>query len=133
MRRTLAIVIVFFSSCDVHDDRLQVVNMSGQEIALQTEKDTIPKYPNVNKSAYYLGERLLPGESVKLKYEGMRNGWSFFIKESVNKRLNLFVYDIDSLKKYRSIDTLTKRHLYTRYSFSEGELENKNWRVLIND
>lgn len=133
MKRALVISIIVFSSCDVHDERLKVVNLSRDEITLQTEKDTVPQYPSVNKSAHYLSEALSPVDTVMLKYEGMSNGWSFFISESVNKKLNMFVYNIDSLKKYGSIDTLASRNIYKRYSFSEKELEMTHWRVFIND
>jgi hypothetical protein len=120
-----------FISCDVHDDRLNVINLSAEKIALSTELDTIPEYPSVDKTEYYFRTTLRPQDSTKLLFEGRRMGWSFFISESVNNKLNLFVYNIDSLKKYQSIDTLIKNRLYTRYSFAEKDLDRSNWEIVI--
>lgn len=122
-----------FISCDVHDDRLNVINLSARRIALSTELDTVPEYPSVNKTAYYLGAGLDPLDSTRLLYEGERKGWSLFIDKSVNKKLNLIAYSVDSLNKYRSIDTLIRRHIYTLHTFSEKELEENSWRVFVND
>jgi hypothetical protein len=41
------------------------------------------------------------------------------------------VYSVDSLRKYQSIDTLIKKRLYYRYEFSEDELKDRNWVVVI--
>jgi len=60
-----------------------------------------------------------------------KKGWPFFIARSKNKKLNLIVFDIDSLKKYDSIDTLIKRNKYRRFEFSEEQLNSKNWEIVI--
>lgn len=118
-------------SCDVHDDRLKVMNHSIEEITLSTGLDTVPGYPSVNKSEYYLRTSLSPLDSRRLLKEGRSKAWSFFISESKNDKLNLFVYNIDTLRKYQSIDTLIKNRLYRRYSFTEKELEKSDWEIVI--
>lgn len=129
----ILLFIIVVTSCDVHDDRLKVLNLSDVNISLSTEKDTIPEYPSVDKTEYHLRSALYPEEEKKLLYEGQRKGWSFFIADSKNEKLNLFVYNIDSMGKYKSIDTLIRKQIYTRYSFTEQELDEMDWQVIIKD
>jgi len=129
----IIILSVFLVSCDYYDHRLWVKNVTNGSICLSTDLDTVPSLSSVNSTGYYLNNVLRPGDSTNLVKPGSTKGWSFFIDESSNDKLNLFVYNIDSLKKYQSIDTLIKNSIYTRYSFTEKELELVNWEVVIND
>ncbi len=134
MKTKLAILFsILISSCDVHDERLKVVNLLTAEITLSPQLDTVPQFPSINKTEYYLSDTLYPEDTARLIQEGMEDAWPFFISESVNDKLNLFVYNVDTLKKYQSIDTLIRRKLYTRYSRSKNELEKSDWIVIIND
>jgi hypothetical protein len=133
MRNLLLVILlsVLLISCDYYDHRLWVKNSTDGAICLSTHLDTVPSLSSVNPTGYYLNNAVMPGESENLVKPGSTKGWSFFISESANDKLNLFVYNIDSLKKYQSIDTLIKNRLYTRYSFTEKELEKTDWKVVI--
>ena len=59
--------------------------------------------------------------------------WPRFVRNSVNRKLHLFVYNVDSLKAYKNIDTLNARKIYKRLDYSEEELNKLNWIVVIKD
>ena len=96
---------VFLASCDYYDHRLWLENGTDKSISFSTDQDTIPQLPNVNPTEYHFTNAVSPGESENLVKPGSTEGWSYFIANSKNERLNLFVYDIDSLRKYQSIET----------------------------
>jgi hypothetical protein len=116
--------------CDYYDERLQVQNNTSHVIAVETFLDSIPTLPELNKTEYYLQNSINPNETERLIKMGSTKGWSFRIEKSNNKRLNLFVFHIDSLKMY-GVDSLISLGIYDRYMFSEKELDEKNWKVVI--
>ena len=122
---------VFLNSCDYNDHRLWIEKDTNQSISFSTDQDTIPQLSNVNPTEYHFTNAVSPGESENFVKPGSTKGWSYFIANSKNERLNLFVYDIDSLKKYQSIDTLIRRQIYTRHSFTEQELDKMDWKIVI--
>jgi hypothetical protein len=120
----------FVCSCDYYDHRLEIVNKGGSEIVVETYLDEMPDFPSVNKTEFYLSHGVAPDDSVTLTKVG-KNGWPFLIQRSKNKKLNLVIYSIDSLRKYQSIDTLIKKRIYKRSEFSEDELEKMGWSVKL--
>lgn len=125
-------IIVFLASCayDRGDKRLKIINQTKDEITLDWHSDRIPEYPSVNHTDVYIRNRVLIGDSLNLP-ESDAN-WPRFVQKSINKKLNLFVYNIDSLRKY-GIDTLNIRKMYRRVEYSEKDLDELNWRVVIRD
>lgn len=126
----MILLVLFLNGCDYYDRRLEIVNRSKNEIAVENYLDTVPNFPSLGKTEFYLEHRILLGGSAKLTAIG-KNGWPFSIIKSKNKKLNLVVYNVDSLRKYQSIDTLIKKQIYTRYEFSEDEMKDKKWKVVI--
>ena len=116
--------------CDYYDGRLEVQNRTSHIITVETFLDSIPTLSELNKTEFYLRNKIEPDEINRLVEVGSTKGWSFRIKKSNNNRLNLFVFQVDSLKIY-GIDSLVSLGIYDRYIFSETELENKNWKVVI--
>ncbi|MBL3656702.1 hypothetical protein [Fulvivirga sediminis] len=121
------------TSCDYYDTRLWIKNSTDHEISYSTGLDITPNLSEVNVTDYHFNNAIPPGGSENLVKPGSTKGWSFFIADSKNQKLNLFVYSIDSLRKYQSVDTLIKKHIYTKHSFTEKELENMDWEVIIKD
>lgn len=129
----IAIIILFLvllNACDYYDNRLRVINHTNGDITVETYSDTVPEFPSINKTAFYLSKIAAPEDTLNITEIGT-NGWPFAIARSKNKRLNLIVYSVDSLRKYQSIDTLINRHIYDRYEFSENELNDKNWTIIL--
>lgn len=131
--KVLCCLLVFsflLLGCDYYDKRLEVQNNTSHEIAVETFLDSIPTLYELNRTEYYLQNSINPNETERLIQMGSTKGWIFRIEKSNNNRLNLFVFQIDSLKKY-GIDSLIAMGIYDRYMFSETELDKKNWKVVI--
>jgi len=131
MKKIIILLVFFLNGCDYYDHRLEIINKSENEIVVENYLDTVPNFPSLGKTEFYLDHRIIQGDSAKLTAIG-KKGWPFNIIKSKNKKLNLVVYNIDSLRKYQSIDTLIRRQIYTRYEFSEDEMKDKDWKVVIN-
>jgi hypothetical protein len=133
MRNILILLLsssVIIQSCDFSDRRLKIVNKTGKPIALGIYSDTLPSYPSLNKTEAYLDSQVSPGE-LYVPSMPERNGWEKIIYNSPNKKLNIFVFKIDSLKKYRSIDSLIRNRIYNKISISEDSLQNNKWTIHI--
>ncbi|MFM7858438.1 MAG: hypothetical protein ACKO96_42590 [Flammeovirgaceae bacterium] len=128
--RAAIVFMLLLGGCDYYDQRLEIVNKVGSEVAVETYLDTSPDFPSVNKTEFYLSHSVAPNDSVTLTRVG-KNGWPFLIQRSKNKKLNLVIYSIDSLRKYQSIDTLIKKGIYKKSEFSEDELEKMGWSVTL--
>ena len=59
--------------------------------------------------------------------------WPRAIAYSKNKKLNLFVFNVDSLRHYNSIDILIKRRIYKYFKFNEEELEKLDWKIEVSN
>ena len=70
----------------------------------------------------------MPGEMRHKGIIGYR-GWSHVIRRSVNNKLNVFIFSTDTLKKYGCFEPIIERRLYTRYSFTEEELDAMGWVI----
>jgi len=133
MKPSLALITLFLTSCiydPVGDDRLKVVNQSGYQIFVDYDANSVPLYPSQITTETHLDHPVNDDDTTKL-LEYSSKPWPQFFER--NKKLNLFIYSIDSLEKYNSIDTLIKRKLYKKIAFSKNEIEKLNWIVVIKD
>lgn len=133
MKTIYFFLFLFLFSCiyETDDDRLKIVNKTNYEFSLNYNlKDTIPEYPSVNHTEYYSENLVNVGDTVSVSEEQWKT-WPSVIGNSRTKKLNLFIYSNDSLKKYKEIDILIKRKIYKRLEYSVSELEKKNWTVVV--
>jgi hypothetical protein len=78
---------------------------------------------------FYIREKILPGETKSKSKPGSTQGWPFLIQRSNNKKLNVFIINIDTLLKYNDWEYIRNHRLYKRYSFTEEELKRINWII----
>lgn len=126
------LLIILISSCayDPGDKRLEVINHIGSEIIVYWHSDTIPEYPSINDTEVYLRSySIKSGDSMGLPEHNAN--WPLFVDNAQNKKLNLFVYAADTIKKYKNIDTVNSRKFYKRLEYSKEQLETINWRVEV--
>jgi len=127
------LALLFLSSCiyESFDSRLKIVNQTTGDFSLDYSiSDTIPEYPSLSKTAYYLSDTVGRKDTMSLD-EADGKDWPFAIDGSKTKKLNLFIYSLDSIKKYKEIDTLINRKIYKRLEYSKEELEKSNWIVIV--
>lgn len=117
------------ASCDTYDF-IDITNQCDAEVVFTQGLDTIPDFPSINQTDYYLSQSINKGEATRLSKTG-NNAWRRYIDESERKRISIFVYETDSLKKYGNIDSLKLRKLYKRLEYGSGDLEKMNYQISI--
>ena len=123
------LMIALAGTCDYSDSRLVIKNNSEHSITFDYSIDTVMEERSNGNIAFFIRDKILAGEtSIKTK-PGSTKGWPFLIQKSVNKRLNVFIIDVDTLIKYNDWAYIKKNGLYKRYQFSEGELNSKKWVI----
>lgn len=122
--------LLLLSSCDFYDGRLTIINKTNSEISALTFYDSIPDYNQINRTAYYLEDKIKEGAEGKVIISG-KNSWPHFFEKSRNNKLNIFIISQDSLRKVGNIQKLLEDRNYKLYMFSKEEIESINWQVVI--
>ena len=118
------------SSCEYFDFRLTITNKTRRKIATEVYNDTVPDYPSVNHSEFYLRQAFAPDSSVEMMQWG-KTGWPDYLKTSKNGKLNLVIFDFEDLVKSKSIDSIIAHKKYRMITVSRSELFINNWHVVI--
>jgi len=62
-----------------------------------------------------------------------KDGWSIEIKNSKDKKLKLYIFNFDTLKKYKSmysINQIVEYKLFdTILAYTEEQLDSANWKI----
>jgi hypothetical protein len=95
MNRNLVLILLLFvlSSCEYWDNRLKITNKSNFEIATQ------PIDSSYNNIAYYLEHTIKPNATFSETQDG-ENGWLNYVANSPDHKLHIYVFSVDTLKKY---------------------------------
>jgi hypothetical protein len=126
----ITLFLVALSGCDYYDSRLEIENKTGSAIAVEIYEDTVANVEESNRADFYLQNQIAPNGAKRLTKNG-KNGWPFVIVRSKNKRLNVGVYNVDSLKKYRDMEHLINNKMYKWYEFTEAQLQAQNWKISV--
>lgn len=127
----LALLILSSCTFESFDSRLKVVNNTNHEISINYNiSDTVPVLPSASKTNYYLRDFISINDTMSVQEESWKS-WPVVIDKSKTRKLNLFIYSLDSIKKYKEIDTLISRKIYKRLEYSKNELEKANWIVVV--
>ena len=124
------LILLLLTGCDYYDSRLSIINESCSAICVETYKDTIPEDSNTNQLAFYLSHGISPGDTSRQTIPG-KNAWIVEIETNKNRKLNLFVYQTDTVRKYRNMALLNKKRLFQRISLTQEQLERNNWLIKI--
>ena len=124
-------VLVVATSCDYHDSRLKIINKNNSAICVETFLDTLPDYPSLNKPEYYLSNIILPNDTAEQTIPGSPDEWTREVDRSKNKKLNLFIYQADSVRTYYNMDSLNQKKRFKRVFFTLDELRAANWNVVV--
>ncbi|HQI60477.1 MAG TPA: hypothetical protein PK352_12090 [Tenuifilaceae bacterium] len=125
----LIILVSIAGTCDYNDNRLNIKNNSNHAIAFDYSIDTTLEKRANDNIQFYIREKILPGETKSKSKPGSTQGWPFLIQRSNNKKLNVFIINIDTLLKYNDWEYIRNHRLYKRYSFTEEELKRINWII----
>ncbi|MBW4891951.1 hypothetical protein KXQ82_19660 [Mucilaginibacter sp. HMF5004] len=124
----LILFLFVLSSCEYWNDRLKITNKSNFEIATQ------PIDSSYNNIAYYLENTIKPNATFSEIQSG-NDGWLNYIANSPDHKLHIYVFNVDTLKKYpinvNLRKLITAKKYYTIMLFTEQELEKTNWQVIF--
>jgi hypothetical protein len=126
----LVFTLLACTSCDYYDGRLQIHNTTAHSIVVWTSLIEKPEYPSVNHTAYYLSSEVKPGSYYRLVRPG-KNSWDYDFSKSYNHKINIIIYDYDTLKKVDNIDLLIEKNLYRTLAISKPGLDSVKWEVAI--
>lgn len=128
------LILFCFVSCqnsyESGDSRLKVTNRKTSPIAIELSEDTIPS--NLGLVDYYLRKQIKFYDTISFTGGiGGKNYWSNFISTSKNERLNIFIYDVDTLIKYMDMEYIRNNRLWVKkMQLSEAELDSMKWVIV---
>jgi hypothetical protein len=120
------VFIVFSCTMDRWDSSLQIRNKSNRTIVFVTSMDTvIYRFNNVE---WYLVEPIRPDS---LKHATLfNNDWNHYIDNSYNKKLNIYFFDTDTLRKYMNMDTIVRKNIFIKkMEITKAELEKRKFII----
>lgn len=126
--RPSLLALILFTGCDFADNRLQIVNNSSSAISYDYSTSGEIN-PDSNRMFWYLSNQILPNKSQRVTLLGSRNMWVKEIENSKTKRLSIFIFSVDTLKKHENIDFVLKKHLYEKIDYSINDLEKNDWTI----
>lgn len=122
-------LVLFAGTCDYNDSKLKIKNNSNYAIAFDYSLDTIMEQRANNNIPFFIRDKIMPGETTSKSKPGSNQGWTFVIQHSNNKKLNVFIVNVDTLLKYNDWEYIRNHRLYKSYSFTEEELNRMNWII----
>lgn len=134
----LIVISLLNLKCDYYDNRLTIFNNSKRAIIVE-----IPRFSNYSKLSE--GHRYVSGE--KSVYQIEMGKWEDILEKKPNKKIEIYIYDQDTLKKYGFMDSLNgslktdsffpfieKNNFYLwKKSFSLEDLIKVDWMIKITD
>ena len=129
--------MIFLYSCgyDITNNYdLVLINKSPKEISLLYSNEISAQ--TQNNVAYYLsGQSATPPDSSRIIYKtGGKDAWRNYIKEGKAKRLYLYIFETDTLKKYQNMYSMSylvsQRKFRKILDYSVNELEQNHWKIV---
>jgi hypothetical protein len=121
---------IFFSTCDLNDNKLLLINNSNATIYYLAYPDTIVNIKSVENFAIIPYRKISIGDSThpifaRLNEGGFKNKIN---DVSIEKRLHMFYFFVDSVNKY-GWEKVLKLNLFKREDYSENELDSLKWII----
>ena len=121
-------LITTLFGCDYEDNRLVITNSSTKPVAVAFSNDTTELI--MNPAEYYILTALNPNETRHFSKPGSPDVWLYYVRTSNFKKLSIYFYDIDTLKKYLNMDYINQNKLFIdKIDYSEEELNKINWMI----
>jgi hypothetical protein len=127
---TLALIL---SSCSMEPERdntLKILNASNYEISVDYVAKEVPDYPSYHETDFYLNNSFKPGDTLSLTVIDDKTWRQYF---QSHETINIFVYKLDTIKKYGDIDAVIKAKRYSKHLVTEKELDVCNWVFKLNN
>jgi hypothetical protein len=122
--------IFCFASCDPVSNKIKVQNESASSIYTTYSADTLCPSLSENPVGYYKDNQILPKSMGSLTILGGDKDWEYFIDKCLNKKINVFVFSIDTIMKYGYTRASKERKYIKRYSYSKMGLDSIQWIIV---
>ena len=130
--------IAALSGCiiDYYNNMLSIQNNSNKKITVLYTNTINPS--TENNVEFYTSEHyiILPTETKTIVKRGRANAWHEYISEGKEKKLFIYFFSADELKKYNGdiMNDLVRTGNYLKLiEYSEKELDAINWTLTYND
>ena len=132
-KKLLIFVVILLTGCDYYDDSLKITNKTKMDIAVQetNRRDSI----YFNNIEYYLSNTIVPDSTINLSTSGKLGAWRRKIENSPEKEIFIYIFAVDTLRKYQGkktmYDLFSQDRYIKRFEFSEKQLNDNNWDVVF--
>jgi hypothetical protein len=126
-RKFLILLLPIIVSCgDSWDSSLQILNRSKKTISYHTSMDSM--IVTFNHPEFYI-QRRIPPDSIR-RATIYYLTWNLYIDSSYNSKLNIWFFDIDTIKKYMNMDYIMKNKLFIKkMEISKAELLKRKYTI----
>lgn len=135
------LILVLISGCDPVDNKLKVINLSGERIYLlrsHRAKLSAKYRDDVALSGSGFGfinyiEQVEPNDTLPLtKLGNSSNTWIRYINNVCEDgKLRLYTFSLDTLQKYSWKTVLEKEYYNRKVELSVKDLDKQNWVVVF--
>ena len=135
---SLPSMCIYFCSCyDITaNHQLSIINKTQKDIAVLYSNNISP-VAKKNNVAFYLSDQSItrPDSTRDIIRLGGKDAWHNYIEEGKAKKLFLYVFDTDTLKKYNNVysmyELVSQHRFFKLLTYSENYLNKVNWQVTI--
>lgn len=134
----IILIIICYLLCGCYDVitnyQLSFKNNSGKQLSV-LYSNTDNNLQNENNIAYYTSDWniIKPDSSSYIHILGGKNAWHDYIDRGKTKKLFIYIFEVDTLKKYDGLNSMANmvdQHKYLNlFSYSEQDLNNINWKI----
>jgi hypothetical protein len=121
---------------DLTNHQLSLTNKSGKDISILYSNHNAQRLTE-NNVAYYIADwNIMKSDSSKdIVKAGNKNAWHEYIEQGRTKKLFVYIFETDTLKKYSNIysmDDIVREHKYLKLlSYSENDLNKIGWKIIF--
>ena len=125
----LPISLLFFIACDTMPTRLKMHNNGNISIFVTFGMNPIIP-PTVDYPArYFIENQIQPFETGLVKGWSEVKNWDKFIDKCVDKEIHVFVFSLDTIKKYGYRKSAMRAKYIKKYSYPKFVLDSINWII----
>lgn len=136
---SITISLLLTSCYDIiTNSSLSIKNKTNRQITVLYSNGSNPEVTE-NNIAYYISDQqvIKPDSSASIRTLGRNDAWHNYINEGRSKMLFIYVFDVDSLKRYDqgySIQELVNQKKYLKLiKYHEADLNKLCWKIDFED
>lgn len=127
------VAFLLLTGCDPVTEHLEIRNPTNQPVYyVMSQKNDLSDHidPATPVKLSYKNhiKMILPNSTITELRHG-NDALSYFIKQSDNGRLNIAVFNIDTLKHYNWNTIIAQKTFSRKYDYSLQELDSLSWKI----